>query len=150
MGKPSRTVILSLNFDPVERGYIREDILEMTNSWAVVYDRQMISIRRETTSQQQFKYIKLIYPDRGRAVALAKQLNKDYNTDKFRVIRLEQIMRNATEDEFVDLSMETVQTQRRRGRPHGARGVLKSKTLLTQRIVAVEEIQSETLDDLLD
>lgn len=151
MGKPSRTILATKHFDATESGYTEEHILLMDGSWTIIYDHQLISVRRIPRSgKQAFKYIKLIYPDRGRAVAMARQLNEEYQTDKFQVVKLEALMRYLKPEDCLELAAEPVtgvNFQRRRGRPKGRP---KQVSLYKQRIVAVDELPNANLGDLLD
>lgn len=153
MGKPSRTILASKHFNAVDSGYVEEHILLMDGSWAVIYDYQLISVRRVPRSGKQvFKYIKLIYPDRGRAVAMARQLNEEYKTDKFQVVKLEVLMRHLRPEDCLELDTEPVtgvNFQRKRGRPKG-KTKLKQGNLYKQRIIAVDELPDANLGDLLD
>lgn len=150
MGKPSRTILASKFFELGSHGYEREDILRMDSTWAVVYDGCLISVRRQLTKPQgAFKYIKLMYPDRGRAIAMARQLNEDYKTNKFTVIRLEQLMTPIRAGDTEDLeSADIKEPQRRRGRPTGQS--VAPAHLMRRRIAVIEELKPENLGDLLD
>lgn len=148
MGKPSRTILQSNHFDTTKYGYGQEDILRMEATWLVVYDGEIVGIRRHTSKHGTFKYIKLVYPERGRAVAVAKQLNADYDTDKFRVVKIDELLKLARPESFVDLDSEsTPQQKRRRGRPTGR--AMSNNYLRKMKIVAVEETDGVNLRDSL-
>lgn len=153
MGKPSRTILAEKHFDSSKSGYTEEHILLMDGSWMVIYDRQLISVRRKPRNGiPTFKYIKLIYPDRGRAVAMARQLNEEYKTDKFQVIKLEVLMRHLRPEDCLELDMQPatgMNFQRGRGRPKG-KTKPKQTNLYKQRIIAVDELPDANLGDLLD
>lgn len=155
MGKPSRPVLLSREYDPKENGYISEEVLAMEGTWIVVYEGQPISLRRiQRHAPGSLKYIKLMYPEAGRATLIAKQLNEEYKTDKFQVVQLDRLFSYISGEDYVPLddTKHSPRTRLKRGRPKfGAPGTNpKPSILINKRIVVVDELARENIGDFLD
>jgi hypothetical protein len=65
------------------------EVVEAQSVYAVFYEEKPITLRdNHKYLDSPYKYKRSNYPDKGRAVNLAKKLNTRFNTDKFTVYKL--------------------------------------------------------------
>jgi hypothetical protein len=105
MAKPGRTTILTSHYDPTTQCFARQDVLVMTDMWFVCHDNKPVALKKTFHAkgqQNNKKYVKLIYPERGRAMLIANNLNKEYSTNKFKIVNLSKLFLHLKLDEFVD------------------------------------------------
>jgi len=105
MAKPGRTTILTSHYDPTTQCFARQDVLVMTDMWFVCHDNKPVALKKTFHAkglQNNKKYVKLIYPERGRAMLIANNLNKEYSTNKFKIVNLSNLFKHLKLDEFVD------------------------------------------------
>lgn len=88
MSRPKPTIIIE-KVDP--ESFYADQILEATGIYAVFYNNRPINIRHinKLTASTPIKYTKCSFSNPGHAFNLAKNLNKDFNTDLFTVVLLE-------------------------------------------------------------
>lgn len=89
MSRPKPKIILeSVN----KKTYKSDQILEAEAIWAVFYQDKPFNLKSQNSlaGYSGSKYKKVSFSNPGHAYNLAKKLNKQFNTDKFKVIKLTQ------------------------------------------------------------
>lgn len=86
MARPQSKTILSIT----DEDNITYDILEIESLYAVTYNDKIFSMRNTypSLSNNGTKYPKYVYPTKKVADNLATKLNKLFDTDTFKVIKL--------------------------------------------------------------
>jgi len=105
MAKPGRSTVLTKHYEVTAHGVARQDVLVMTDMWFVCHDNEPVALKKTFYAQgmqNNKKYVKLIYPERGRAMTIANNLNKEYSTNKFKIVNLSNLFKHLKLDEFVD------------------------------------------------
>ena len=104
MAKPGRSTILTKHYDATTSCFARQDVLAMEDIWFVCHDNKPVALRKTFHAkglENNKKYVKLIYPERGRAMLIASNLNKEYSTTKFKIVNLSKLFDHLKLDEFV-------------------------------------------------
>ena len=97
MARPKPNIIL----DQVDKSYNSEQILEAGAIYAVYYENKPINLRTMNTlvNYPGPKYKKVSFSNPGHAFNLAERLNKIFQSDEFKVVKLD-IGTEVTEDEI--------------------------------------------------
>ena len=105
MAKPGRSTILTKHYDATTSCFSKQEVLAMEDMWFVCHDNKPVALKKTFHAkglENNKKYVKLIYPERGRAMLIANKLNKEYSTNKFKIVNLSELFKHLKLDEFVD------------------------------------------------
>lgn len=89
MSRPKPTILAELTN---KQTYKTEQVLLSDGIWAVFYESSPINLKTSNllTQYPGPKYKKVSFSNPGHAINLAKKLNKQFRTDKFTVVLLQQ------------------------------------------------------------
>ena len=98
MSRPKPNVLLEFTNN---KTYKSEQILEADAIWAVFYDKEPFNLKsaNSLTNYPGPKYKKVSFSNPGHAFNLAERLNKIFQSEEFKVVKLD-IGTEVTEDEI--------------------------------------------------